>query len=199
MTNNFYELDNETFIKGLKTIESASGHAYKLVENLLIWAKNQTGGREFTPEKLNVKKLISEVLALNESAAINKDIHINTSITKSLEVFADKNMIESVLRNLISNAIKFSHRGGTISIKSANLNGELHISVTDHGVGISEGKLSAIFEIDTFTNTAGTENELGTGLGLIISKDFIIKHGGKIWAKSTPGKGSTFTFTLPLI
>jgi signal transduction histidine kinase len=133
-----------------------------------------------------------------ESIAITKGIPVTVSVNKGLQIFADKNMIDSILRNLISNAIKFSNKGGKIKISAIESDHELHISVADHGVGILPGKLSAIFEIDKRTNTAGTENEMGTGLGLILCKDFVSRHQGKIWVKSTPGKGSTFTFSLPI-
>jgi two-component system sensor histidine kinase/response regulator len=183
----------------LRTIESAASHAYKLVENLLIWAQNQTGGREFNPEILNIKMLISEVVSLNESAASNKDIQIIVKIKKAYTIFADKNMIDLVLRNLISIALKFSYKGGKIKIKASDIDNELLVSVSDLGVGIDSEKLSAIFEIDKHTCTIGTENEQGTGLGLILCKDFIVKHKGRIWAESSLEGGSTFKFTLPLI
>lgn len=198
MLKKFYELDDETLLKGLKTIESASTHAFKLLENLLIWSQNKTGLRQFNPENLNLKTQVTQSLNMVESAAINKGISIVVSVNKAHHIFADKNMIDSVLRNLISNAIKFSHKGQKVKITATELNHELQISVSDKGVGISPQRLSAIFEIDKRTNTAGTENEQGTGLGLILCKDFITRHNGKIWVKSTPGKGSVFTFSLPI-
>ena len=199
MLKNFYDLDDETLLKGLKTIESASSHGYKLLENLLVWSQNQTGRREFSPEKLNVNAQVTESLILIESTAINKGIRIDVDIKKTYHIFADKNMIDTILRNLISNAIKFSYKGAKIKVKAIELNNELHISVSDKGVGITPNRLSSIFRIDTWTNTSGTEDEMGSGLGLILCKDFVEKHGGKIWAKSTPGKGSIFTFSLPVI
>lgn len=197
MLKNFYELDDETLLKGLTTIESASKHAYKLLENLLIWSQNQTGRREFNPESLNLKTQINESLSMVESTAAKKGIHIVLNIKKSIQIFADKNMIDSILRNLISNAIKFSHKGAKIRIAATESDHEIHISVSDDGVGMSPENLSSIFKIDKHTITLGTENEQGTGLGLILCKDFITRHNGKIWVESTPGKGSVFTFSLP--
>ena len=107
-------------------------------------------------------------------------------------------MIDSVLRNLISNAVKFSYKGGKVKVTATQVDHEVHISVSDSGVGISPERLSAFFEIDKRTNTAGTENELGTGLGLVLCKDFVTRHNGKIWAESTLDVGSSFTFSLPL-
>ena len=111
---------------------------------------------------------------------------------------ADKNMLDTILRNLISNSIKFSVRGSKVSITAIDLNDEVHISVSDNGTGIPPEKISAIFEMDKRTNTVGTEKEQGTGLGLVLCKDFIDRLGGKIWVKSIPNNGSTFTFSLPL-
>jgi signal transduction histidine kinase len=198
MLKNFDQLDQDTFLKGLQTIESASTHAYKLLENLLIWSQNQTGKSQFNPEKLNLKAQINESLKMVESAAISKKIEISVSVRKDLYVFADKNMFDSILRNLISNAIKFSFKGGRIKVSATKFETEIQISVSDKGIGISPERQSAIFEIDKYTNTSGTENELGTGLGLILCKDFIAQHKGKIWIESTPQAGTLVSFSLPL-
>lgn len=198
MLKNFDQLDQDTFLKGLQTIESASTHAYKLLENLLIWSQNQTGKSQFNPEKLNLKAQINESLKMVESAAISKKIEISVAVRKDLYVFADKNMFDSILRNLISNAIKFSFKGGRIKVSATKFETEIQISVSDKGIGISPERQSAIFEIDKYTNTSGTENELGTGLGLILCKDFIAQHKGKIWIESTPQAGTLVSFSLPL-
>ncbi len=198
MLVNYNDLDDEIFIKGLKTIESAASHAYKLVENLLIWSKNQSNGREFNPEWLDLNERILESVKISEGAIINKELHISFNPKKEYSVFADRNMIDLIIRNLISNAIKFTNKKGKIKIKVEADKEKVNVSVTDNGIGIPENKLKTIFEIDKHKNTLGTENEQGTGLGLILCKDFIDNHKGKIWAESTPGKGSKFTFTLPL-
>jgi len=197
MLRNFDQLDHETFYTGLKTIESASTHAYKLLENLLIWSQSQTGRSQLNSEKLNLQAQINESLKMVEGSAINKEIKVSTSIRKSLHVFADKNMLDSILRNLISNAIKFSFKGGKVKITATLIDSEIQISVSDKGIGISAERLSSIFKIDKHTNTTGTENELGTGLGLILCKDFIAQHNGKIWIESTPLVGTLVSFSLP--
>ena len=110
MVKNFHELDEETFLKGLKIIESASSHAYKLLENLLIWARNQTEKSQFTPEMLNLSQLVNEALKTVESTAVHKNITLSTSLNKSLQVFADRNMLDSIIRNLVTNAVKFSFK-----------------------------------------------------------------------------------------
>ncbi|MBA4410577.1 MAG: hypothetical protein C0397_14285 [Odoribacter sp.] len=197
MLKNYNDLDDATFIKGLKTIESAGNHAFKLVENLLLWSKNQSKGKNFNPEWLNLNKQVAESLILAESAIQNKELQVSFKQQKTFNIFADRNMIDLVLRNLISNAIKFTNKKGKISITIAEQNQEILTSITDNGIGISENKLATIFDLDKPKNTLGTENEQGTGLGLILCKDFIENHGGKIWVESTPGKGSTFIFSLP--
>lgn len=199
MLNNFKQLDEETLFKGLKTIESASTQAYKLLENLLIWSQNQTGRLPFNPEILNLSDLAFDSFTMIESTAIRKDIQISIQINKSIQVVADKNMIDTIFRNLLTNAIKFTPRGGKVKIKASQFDGEVQISVSDTGIGMSAEKQKTIFEIDKLTNTTGTEDEQGSGLGLILCKDFLSIHKGKIWVKSSPGKGSRFTFSLPVL
>ncbi|HCY43769.1 MAG TPA: hypothetical protein DHV48_20940 [Prolixibacteraceae bacterium] len=198
MLKNFNSLDDETLLKGLNTIESAAKHAYKLLENLLIWSRTQTGRIKFNPEILNLKTQIEKIIRESENSAISKDIRLSSSIRKNHMVFADKEMIETILQNLITNAIKFSNRGGKVRISASTNNNNVEVTVSDSGVGIVSDHLKNIFEIDTRTNTADTDNEFGTGLGLVLCKDFLIRHGGRIWVESIQGKGSRFTFTLPL-
>jgi len=198
MIQNFNELDNETLLQGLNTIETASKHAYKLLENLLVWSQNQTGRSPFNPEVLNLNKQVTESFKIIESSAAIKGISVLISINKSMEIFADKNMIDSVLRNLILNAIKFSHKGKKVKITAVESNHEIQVSVKDNGVGISPENQIAIFKIEKHTITSGTENEMGTGLGVILCKDFVERHNGSIWVESTPGSGSIFTFSLQL-
>jgi signal transduction histidine kinase len=197
MLQNYDDLDDSTFIKGLKTIESAGNHAFKLVENLLLWSKNQTKGNNFNPEWLILNKQISESLILAESAIQNKELKVSFNQERIFNIFTDRNMIDLVLRNLISNAIKFTHKKGRISVTISENDQEIWTSISDSGIGISENKLSTLFEINKPKNTLGTENEQGTGLGLILCKDFIENLGGKIWVESTLGTGSTFTISLP--
>lgn len=198
MLKNFNSLDEETLLKGLNTIESAANHAYKLLENLLMWSRNQTGLIKFRPKILNLKTQIEKIIRESENSAINKDIRLSASIRKNYRVYADVDMIETILRNLITNAIKYTHRGGKVRITATTNNNNVEVTVLDNGVGIATKHLEDIFEINSKTNTADTANEFGTGLGLILCKDFIVKHGGRIWVESTPGKGCRFIFSLPL-
>ncbi len=198
MLKDLDEFDKESLSQGLSTISSAAHQANKLLDNLLTWAQNQTGRLKFNPEKMNLSELISSSLGPLESSAIKKEITLKINVKKTYTVFADKNMINFILRNLISNAIKFSYRGGKIKISAGKTDEEIRISVSDSGIGISAEKLSLMFNIENHTTTLGTEDEQGTGLGLVLCKDFVEKHNGKIWAESIRGKGSTFTFSLPL-
>lgn len=198
MLNNFSSLDDQTLHKGLTTIKNASTHAYKLLENLLIWSRNQSGRNTFNPEVLNLKTRIAEVLKLAEGSANNKDIHLTANIRKNYPVYFDKNMIDTILTNLISNAIKYSYKGGKVKVSATHNNNSVEISVSDNGIGISPDIINAIFEIDKRANTPGTADEQGTGLGLILCKDFLTKHDGQIRVESSQGKGSRFTFSLPL-
>jgi signal transduction histidine kinase len=197
MINSFSELDDETLLQGLHTIESASKHAFKLLENLLIWCQSQTGQHYYRPELLNLNSQLAESLKIIESTASMKGITIVKSVKNSIEIFADKNMIDFVLRNLILNAIKFSHKGEKVIINAVAADQEVKVSVIDNGVGIALENQTAIFNIDKHTITLGTDNEQGTGMGLILCKDFIKMHNGTIGVESSPGKGSTFTFTIP--
>lgn len=196
-----YDIEKrETFIK---IINDSSIKTLKLLDNLLAWAQSQTGVISFTPEIINISELISEIISLFEEAAENKEIKLILNAEKDLSVDADKNMIETVLRNLISNAIKFTPKKGEITVTSQTIRDEKNqkfteISVKDSGVGIPHEIQSKLFNITENYTTKGTELETGTGLGLILCKEFIEKHSGKIWLESEVEKGSKFIFRIPM-
>jgi two-component system sensor histidine kinase/response regulator len=181
----------------LRIIAESAGKAYNLMENLLLWAMSQTGKIDFNPVNLNLSDCISESVSVVESQAKAKNIKITSSINESHEVYGDKNMINTVLRNLLSNAVKFTPHNGNISIEFSEKESMAAISVKDSGVGMPKEKTEKLFLIENASTTGGTDNEKGTGLGLILCKEFIEKHGGRIWAESEVGKGSRFVFTLP--
>uniref|UniRef100_UPI0035625ECB sensor histidine kinase n=1 Tax=Mariniphaga sediminis TaxID=1628158 RepID=UPI0035625ECB len=194
------EKDYEGIEKYADIILHSSGRALDLLMNLMEWARSQTGHMEFTPEFFELVSLIDEITPLFQEIGGQKSIAINTALPSNVPVFADKSMISTVLRNLISNAIKFSYTGGEIVISvGENQQSELTISVTDDGVGIPKNSMDKLFRIDENYSTKGTQNEKGTGLGLILCKEFVEKHGGKIWVESEEGKGSRFSFTIPSI
>jgi len=179
-------------------IQTSSWHAMDLLTNLMEWSRSQTGRMVFNPVNIKIGELIEEASALLEESANQKSITIAKDLPVGLIMFADKSMINTVLRNLISNAIKYTNPGGRIDISAIQGEKELTVNVSDNGVGIKEETLEKLFLIGASTSTRGTSDEEGTGLGLILCKEFISKHGGKIWAESLPGQGSRFAFTIPV-
>ncbi len=184
----------------LRCIKSSAQSTLNLLENLLDWAKSQTGQMAFRPEIMDIERLIVNVIEVLSSATKIKNISIiyEESDAEVPDVFADPRLVTTVLRNLISNAIKFTPLNGQINIHTRVFEQQLEISITDSGVGIKDEILPLLFQIDAYIKTKGTENESGTGLGLILCKEFVEKHGGQIWVESMEGKGSTFSFSIPL-
>ena len=191
-------IDFEESEKYIKILNSSAKNTLILLDNLLNWAKSQTGQLIFKPEKTIISNVIQEIIALNKLHADTKSISVSYTSSNDLEVFADVNMLRTVLRNLISNAIKFTNTGGHVNIKSILKNKHVEISISDNGIGMNEEKHKSLFEIISNTTTLGTANENGSGLGLVLCKEFVNKNGGTIWAESEEGKGSCFKFTLPL-
>jgi len=192
------ELDPEKADGYLKNIYNASKHAYDLLENLLAWARVQTNSMPFNPEVFDATMKIQNEIDFLEPESSKKQLKINILTKKETLIYADINMFSTIIRNLLANAIKFTHPDGTISISIHKKEHVHEITVKDNGVGISEENMQKIFRIDSKHTTLGTNNEKGTGLGLILCKDFIEKHNGKIWVESKVGEGSQFIFTLPV-
>lgn len=178
-------------------IVESSNKAMELLKNLMEWSRGQIGRMEFNPEYLDLTALILETSHFVDSIAGQKSISIKNSLPPQIYVFADKAMISTVLRNIISNAIKFTPPGGEVNILAHKNQVEIIISVSDTGVGISPESINKLFRIDQVYSTTGTNKERGTGLGLILCKEFVEKHKGKIWVDSKIEEGSTFYFTLP--
>lgn len=178
-------------------IQKSSATVFNLLINLLEWARLQTGRMEFSPEYVEIGALINETAELLNDTAQQKSITIIKGSPRNILVYADKAMISTIFRNLISNAIKFTYPDGQIIITADKKPDELIISISDNGIGIKKEAIGRLFRIDETLTALGTQNEKGTGLGLILCKEFIEKHGGKIWVESVPGTGSTFYFTLP--
>jgi len=195
---NIDKYDKSKIEQFVKIIHQSSRLAYNLLENLLDWSRAQTGTLKFNPEKININKLIEENIELLESTARNKNIKIYSELSNDLNVIADKNMVRTIIRNLVSNAIKYTNQGGIIKIQNYIGKDYCELSIVDNGIGISPEYIDKLFKIDESFSTIGTEREKGTGLGLILCKEFVEKNGGELWVKSQPNKGSTFTFTLPL-
>jgi signal transduction histidine kinase len=171
---------------------------YNLLENLLNWSRMQAGKIEFRPIKLDLGLLTDTVFQLLLASAVKKSITLVNRISAPVILMADQTMLQSVIQNLVSNAIKFTDAGGQITLSARLLNNFYEISVSDSGVGISKENLRKIFDIETTFTSNGTANERGTGLGLLICKEMVEKHGGTIRVESEVGKGSTFIFTIPI-
>jgi len=178
-------------------ILQSSQRAVDLLMNLMEWSRSQTGRMKFSPDEYDLQSIIDDIALLLYETAQQKSITISTVLPDNLTVFADNEMLNTVIRNLISNAIKFTMPGGRIIIAAEEKKHELTVSVSDTGVGIPKEAMKKIFSIQENYTTTGTQNEKGTGLGLILCKEFVEKHGGKIWVESKKEKGTVFTFSLP--
>jgi signal transduction histidine kinase len=177
------------FDKSLKNL-------FALLENLLEWSRSQTGNIEFIPESFDIAAMLEDNKQLLKAQAQNKRITLVNESAEKVLINAHKNSINTVVRNLISNAIKFTPEGGTITLKTSRQNGSVITSIADTGVGMSQKIIDKLFRLDSKHSTKGTANEKGTGLGLILCKEFIEKNGGKLWVKSMEGEGSVFYFSL---
>jgi signal transduction histidine kinase len=198
LMNDYKKLSPEKIEKYHNFIYTSSTNGKNLLETLLQWSRSQTGRIAYNPTKLNIYTLSEEVIDLLQGDTYSKNITIRQLIDPAITVFADENMLKTIFRNLISNAIKFSHEQGTISLKSGIIDQQIELTVADTGIGIPAENLHRLFRIDETVTTKGTANETGSGLGLILCKEFIEKHNGKIWIESEVDKGSAFKFTLPL-
>ena len=193
----FFVLSDENKRAFAGNIKDASEATYTLLENLLEWSRVQTSKIEIKPIIIDLGALASETLSLLRSSAEAKKISLTSSIELNTKAFADVNMVKTVFRNLVSNAIKFTKKGGEIKLSTICSSDFVQVIVSDNGIGISEENLSTLFRLDISVKSRGTANESGTGLGLIICKEFVESNGGTITVNSTIGVGSTFIFTLP--
>ena len=189
--------NNAGIEKFAQIILKSSNNAMNLLMNLLEWSQSKTGRMVYDPEVFVLEELIDETISQSTIIAGQKSIAINKDLSVQTTVYADKYMISTVLRNLISNAIKFTKSGGKITISATKDQNVMVISVTDTGLGISKESIGKLFHLDQNISTSGTENEKGTGLGLILCKEFVEKHAGSIWVESELEKGSAFYFTIP--
>lgn len=181
----------------IAVIDQSANNLFKLLENLLQWSRSQIGNIKFNPEEFPVPELISNITALVSNSLEEKGLKLITDYPEDLIIYADKNMLHTVLRNLVSNSIKFTE-SGEIKIKIDADTSFITFSITDTGVGMDKEKKNNIFEIGMSKSTEGTRGEQGTGLGLIICKEFVEKNGGTVGVESLVGKGSTFWFTVPV-
>ena len=179
-------------------MRNSASKLFNLLENLLEWSRMQRGLTIFEPESFFLMAKLSESMALTMESITNKEINFSYEVSENLTVFVDGNMIESIIRNLVTNAIKFTPAKGNIRIiaKSKDENW-VEISVIDSGIGMNKEMVDNLFKLDINTNRNGTEGEPSTGLGLLLCKDFVERHGGTLRVDSVEGMGSTICFTLP--
>ena len=175
----------------------SADNTLNLIDNLLAWTISQNDEKSFSPVKINLRELTENVIESVKTSAIQKQITINHSIPPNLNVAADTHMVKAILRNLLTNAIKYTDYGGEITIHSSESEQFVETEIVDNGIGMSVKTKKSLFKTREFNSTNGTGNEQGTGLGLILCKEFIEMHGGNIWVESELGMGSKFKFTLP--
>ncbi len=198
MAENYNEFSETERLEFIELMKDSSKQIYSLLENLLQWSRSQTGKIIFDPDQIDIKMIADSTLSLLKIHSDNKKIRLINNIEKSLYAFGVANMISTVIRNLVSNAIKFTDENGEIRLKAKPEGDFVRVSIIDDGVGMKAGDMDKLFRIDVNHSTIGTGDEKGTGLGLILCKEFVEKNGGKIWVESKRGVGSTFSFTVPL-
>ena len=198
LLNNYSEYDDETRMKTIKTINDSSTELFELLGNLLQWSRSERGLLQYLPERIDMSSIILKIVALFSATAEAKDIKIELNLSdKESIVNSDVYLLNTILRNLISNSIKFTPKGGKISIVTEVEEKQVVVSVADNGVGISAENLENLFRIDILHSTLGTNSEKGTGLGLFLVKEFVVKQKGELRIESEVNKGSRFTFTVP--
>lgn len=196
LRSDFMEMDDHQKLNLLELISVSSQTAYNLLENLLQWARTQTDNINFDPMDFDLSESAKVVFDLYGVMARKKGIKFRNEIEEKVMVHADRNMVNTILRNLVSNAIKFSNPNGDIVLSAKTESDVVEVNVSDSGIGMTRENLNKLFRIDTYYSTAGTMGETGTGLGLIICKEFVEKNNGRIRATSSEGSGTTVTFTL---
>jgi len=197
LLNNFDRLETKNIKQGIETVNKCVTRAYDLLIDLLMWALSHAGKIDFKSEKIDLGDLARENVELLRERATQKGIRISSEINDNISIHSDKNMVSTVLRNLLSNAVKFTSKDGEVKVRCKREAGFIEITVSDTGIGISRENIKKLFRLDTFYRTLGSDNEKGTGLGLILCKEFVDRLKGRIWVESEPGKGSHFVFTFP--
>jgi nitrogen fixation negative regulator NifL len=199
LQKNWQKYEQSRIESQLQIINSTASNTYDLLEDLLLWAKALSGNLPFSPQPVAIDSLCKSIIQILIPAAQAKNIAIHCMLTERINAIGDQNMIKTILRNLIQNAIKFTPQNGTVTISAAQVDKNIKISVHDTGIGIADDVKQKLWDIMQPFSTAGTEGEGGTGLGLILCRELVNKHGGRIWVDSEVGSGSEFSFTLPSV
>jgi signal transduction histidine kinase len=199
MADESFEFSQQQQKQMIVELNESACSIFNLLENLLEWSRMQQGQIAYMPVTLNLYELVDGCITTLLDSIRKKNISVHVDIPKGRQVFADPNMLQSIIRNLVSNAIKFTPRGGDLSISTeTSQNGRMVVVVKDSGIGMNEAMLDNLFHLNFNKSRPGTDGEHSTGLGLHLCKEFVKQHNGDIWAESTPEKGSMFKFTLPM-
>lgn len=190
--------DRDECVENSQIVHQLTKRILNLLQNLLVWSRMQKGKMKYTPKLTRIEELVSNTMMIVAPIAQNKEIHLDWDVNDSITVSIDSNMIGSVLQNLVTNAIKFTERGGNVNVNAILESDNLNFTVSDTGIGMNDDQINKLFRLDKSSSSRGTDDESGTGLGLIICKEFIEAHRGKIWVESVLGKGSNFCFTIPV-
>jgi signal transduction histidine kinase len=195
---NMGAINQQEFVELTRQVEGDLNKTSLLLENILFWTASQLKGIDVKVEKFNVHQLVEENLHLFKSIADSKKITLSHNTPIKFEVVNDRNILNLVLRNLLANAIKFTFDGGLVDIRVTTTDKHFTLQVIDSGIGMDRGTIENLLSSESTMSTSGTKNEKGTGLGLLLCKEYLHKTGGQLTVESTPGKGSTFTIQLPL-
>ena len=192
----YNDLTEEERVLSISSLHKTARNIFELLTGLLEWSRTQTGRMEYEPEKLHLHNIASETISIMEMTAAAKHIKFINRLNRHSFAIADRNMVRTILRNLLSNAVKFTGKNGKVIISGKTVKGFMQISVTDSGVGMRKTDMDMLFKIEEHHTTLGTNQEAGTGVGLILCKELVEKNGGKIWVESKVSEGSKFIFTL---
>lgn len=198
LLSDFKDLQTDEILYYINEMKQSADLSFNLLQNLLQWSRSQTGRIEFHPQQLNLKNIVDQNVLLVDKTAEKKLIKIVNNVHTDLFAKADEDMLNTIIRNILTNAIKFTNRNGSITVDAGSTKNFAQVMIKDSGVGMDSATIDKLFRLDVSHTTAGTEKEAGTGLGLILCKEFVEKNGGKIWAESELGVGTTFSFTIPL-
>ena len=190
----FNEKERKKFIDVMK---NSSKNVLDLLENLLFWSKSERGIIDFTPKAHKLNGIVNECFLIVKTQADRKGVALTVSIDEDLEIVCDKNMLTTIIRNLLSNAVKFTPKSGWIIVKVEDNKSDFVFSINDSGVGMSNEELNQLFRLSANRTNYGTDGEKGNGLGLILCKEFIEKHGGELSIESTEGIGTSVSFNIP--
>jgi signal transduction histidine kinase len=199
LANSFFELSEQQKLEYIRGINKSSENLYELFQNLLQWSTSQAGIMKYKPQEINLGIIAYKAVAILQESADKKNIHIEMDEIADIYAVGDINMVSTIMVNLLSNAIKYTMPGGAINVKAEDSGKYIKIAVIDNGIGIIEEDIQKLFRVEIDHKTIGESEEKGTGIGLILCKEFVSRNGGEIWVESEVGKGASFYFTLPKV